>query len=380
MPLVYVLNAVLGSWLLFALMFTDYINKFHSDSFQRGVFIRILIFALIGNTADFFYLFLNGHTGVVMRYVLYGVLTGYYFFEVGAFYFIALFFDYLSFRDIERGRKIIRGIWVVFGIHALILAANLNWGFYFFIDGENRFVRGSAYTIRLVISYLPVVFIVLDLFLSLHIYKKSQVSVILLFILLTGTGATLDIVLGQGSLLIWPCFSASLLYMYFFIVRGDARIDALTGLGNRYSFEEFIEVLAKSKAKIPYAVVMIDVDRFKKINDTLGHAEGDNALRDLGVIIKSCIRQTDFAARYGGDEFVLATPAESNVERLLERIKGVIRRQNDENRRPYRLEISCGYDVFVPQNGQSIGDFMRHIDGLMYKNKAERRRAGDRIA
>jgi diguanylate cyclase (GGDEF)-like protein len=122
---------------------------------------------------------------------------------------------------------------------------------------------------------------------------------------------------------------------------------------------------------------MIDMDHFKHINDTLGHLEGDNALRDMAAIIKGCVRNSDFAARYGGDEFVLATLAENDIQRLMERIKEAMASQNEKKIRPYTLEISYGCDVFTTGGTQTIEEFLAHIDSLMYKDKAERRRASD---
>jgi diguanylate cyclase (GGDEF)-like protein len=183
-----------------------------------------------------------------------------------------------------------------------------------------------------------------------------------------------DIITGTTSL-IWPCFSSALLYAYFFIIRTDSKIDSLTGIGNRYAFNEFISKLASQSVKESYSIVMIDMDHFKEINDTLGHAEGDNALRDMAVIIKGCIRHSDFAARYGGDEFVLAAKAEYDIEKLIKRIERAMEIQNEKHMRPYTLEMSYGYDVYTAGKSRSINEFLNHVDGLMYQHKAERRRA-----
>ncbi|MDR1507746.1 MAG: GGDEF domain-containing protein [Treponema sp.] len=182
----------------------------------------------------------------------------------------------------------------------------------------------------------------------------------------------------------------------------DSKIDALTGLGNRYSFNEFISKLSSDnrggihlprrlkrrnpeppvfKRKKPaesYSIAMIDMDHFKEINDTLGHLEGDNALRDMAGIIRNCARHSDFAARYGGDEFILAARAEYDITSLLGRIQSAIDELNAKNIRPYKLQISYGYDVYTMNSGASITDFLKHVDSLMYKHKNERRRSSDR--
>jgi diguanylate cyclase (GGDEF)-like protein len=177
--------------------------------------------------------------------------------------------------------------------------------------------------------------------------------------------------------IIWPCMTAALLYCYFFIIQTDTRLDSLTGIGNRCSFNEFTDRLSRHKSGESWTIVMIDMDHFKRINDALGHQEGDNALRDMAEIIKSCVTGSDFAARYGGDEFVLATK-EKSMASLMGQIQAAINRQNEQHTRPFTIEISYGYDVFTADGARPIEEFLNHIDSLMYKQKEERRRAGDR--
>ncbi len=90
-------------------------------------------------------------------------------------------------------------------------------------------------------------------------------------------------------------------------LKSKADRDGLTGLGNRSALDEalpkFVTTARRTAANL--SAVMIDVDRFKQLNDTLGHAEGDRVLRDYAKLIRSAVREKDGAYRYGGDEFVL---------------------------------------------------------------------------
>jgi diguanylate cyclase (GGDEF)-like protein len=94
-------------------------------------------------------------------------------------------------------------------------------------------------------------------------------------------------------------------------LKQQALTDALTGLANRARFDQFMAeafAIAQSK-KQPLAILMLDVDKFKKINDSHGHPGGDQVLRVLGRLMKAVARPQDLAARYGGEELVLVLPA-----------------------------------------------------------------------
>ena len=116
-------------------------------------------------------------------------------------------------------------------------------------------------------------------------------------------------------------------------LRQQATRDALTGLFNRRMLDQFLpqEIEQCWREKTNLAVLMIDVDYFKILNDTLGHAAGDELLRNIGQIIRSSIRENDAAFRCGGDEFVVVLPetgetaASSFAERFQSLVKGLAR-------------------------------------------------------
>ena len=90
----------------------------------------------------------------------------------------------------------------------------------------------------------------------------------------------------------------------------EARTDALTGCANRRAFDETSQFLHDnmSQGGTPYALIMLDVDHFKKVNDTYGHAVGDEVLRTIGRVLRNHVRGTDTVARYGGEEFAVLIP------------------------------------------------------------------------
>jgi diguanylate cyclase (GGDEF)-like protein len=364
------------------LIFLNYIRKYNTDTFQRALFLRILCLSLITLVCDFIYHLVKGDPGSGIYYLLYVTLTLFYVSQSLAFFYCFIFIDFTAIKDIQRTKKLINMVWIIALFHTIFLLINLRWPFYFFISAsDNLFFHGSKYFIRFIFGYSPILFAIGDGIISFRIFKKNQFYLIVIFVILTGIGSIIDI-LEERTVLVWPCFTTAMLYAYFFIIKSDSRIDSLTGIGNRYCFNEFIDKLSRQSGKgsnqDPYAIVMIDMDRFKEINDTLGHLEGDNALKDMAAIIKGCIRHSDFAARYGGDEFVLATRAKNDIEKLMFRIQQAIDIQNEKKIRKYRIEMSYGHDVFIAGGDRSIQEFLTHIDNLMYKQKSKRRRSSDR--
>ena len=359
----------LTSFLIITLILIDYVRKINTEAFQRFIFIQILGFALFSLACNLLNSFavksLAGRAGAAaLLFITLNVL--YYGFQVLSFFFITVLIDYNIRRDKTRSGKIIVIAWTMTGFYVLLLFAFNQYSFY----------------INTVFRIMPLLIIIIDIFLSLKSFLKQHLHLLLIFWSSIITGFLLDCIPGADKL-IWPCYSAALLYVYFLIITSDSKLDILTGIGNRHAFNEFFMELSrkgtkdKSGSERNHSIVMIDIDNFKKINDVLGHAEGDNALRDMAAIITRCIRHSDFAVRYGGDEFVLAVPAEYDVEKVMDRIQEALNFQNSKKIRPYTLEMSYGYDVYIPGKYKSMDEFLSHVDSLMYKQKEEHRRQRD---
>jgi len=105
----------------------------------------------------------------------------------------------------------------------------------------------------------------------------------------------------------------------------EARTDSLTGIGNRKAFDERLQELSALHQRhgTPFSIVLIDVDNLKSVNDRQGHAAGDVLLQELARSLRDSIRESDFAARIGGDEFGLLLPqtAAAGAEVLITRLR-----------------------------------------------------------
>ncbi|MDR1894145.1 MAG: GGDEF domain-containing protein [Spirochaetales bacterium] len=360
--------------MILGIILIDYSFKYNTDHFQRLLFLSVLWLILVPLLMDFIYVLLHGRPGKGINTLLWTTNLLYYLFQAASLYAILLFMDYSTYKNARRTRRFFYFVLAFNVLHFIILIFNFNRGFYYSITETNYFRMGDRHYIRLIIAYSILAAGSIDVLLSDKLFDLKHLRLFLFILIVLAGSATLSYFI-DTIIIFWPFIMAGLLYVYFFIIRSDARIDSLTGIANRYSLNEFIETFTRSSSKKTYAFVFFDLDHFKHINDAYGHQEGDNALKDFAQILKKSVRKSDFAARYGGDEFVIAARAKSDVTGLIKRIQDEVQLYNETSGKPYRLEVSCGHDLFTNQDGLSIEDFLNHIDSLMYKNKAERRRA-----
>jgi diguanylate cyclase (GGDEF)-like protein len=167
------------------------------------------------------------------------------------------------------------------------------------------------------------------------------------------------------------------------VVRRHARLrvltvtDPLTGLYNRRGFFLLAEhqwQLALRK-KSSFLLLYIDIDRFKEINDTFGHKEGDKALQDVAAALRECFRTTDILVRLGGDEFALTTDVPPDSPKMLEeRLVNAVQQITNKTGRPYQISLSIGILRCDDSLGAlSIEDLLARADALMYEQKRERK-------
>jgi diguanylate cyclase (GGDEF)-like protein len=155
----------------------------------------------------------------------------------------------------------------------------------------------------------------------------------------------------------------------------DAQHDSLTGLANRVLFNSRLELALASKQRYVesnFAVIFIDLDRFKQINDSLGHMAGDLFLKEVSVRISSCIRGHDLLARLGGDEFVVLFDnyeSPNDVEEISARIISSIAKPfNIENKDMYS-GASIGI-AYIESGYQTADEVLRDADAAMYQAKS----------
>ena len=160
-------------------------------------------------------------------------------------------------------------------------------------------------------------------------------------------------------------------------IRQLAYYDALTGVPNRRLLEDRLEhaIRHAHRKEMLLAVMFMDLDRFKEVNDTLGHAVGDDLLLQFTTRVKDCLREDDTLARLGGDEFIVLLP---EMERLSD-VFAVADRLIEANKRPYQIngnQINVGSSIGIslyPEDGTTVQELINGADIAMYRAKREGR-------
>jgi diguanylate cyclase (GGDEF)-like protein len=162
-------------------------------------------------------------------------------------------------------------------------------------------------------------------------------------------------------------------------IRQLAVLDELTGLYNRRGFNSLNpDVIEKAKATGQRGFLCyFDLDRFKQINDVLGHAKGDEALKEFSANIQSVFRKDVLLVRLGGDEFVAmgVEQHEGQAEQALQSLTVLLSVRNSQPGCPFILESSAGITYFDQRGPHAIEELSAAADAALYQNKESRRRA-----
>jgi diguanylate cyclase (GGDEF)-like protein len=152
--------------------------------------------------------------------------------------------------------------------------------------------------------------------------------------------------------------------------------DELTGLYNRRGFITLSEQQLKiaERTKKDMLLFFADLDRMKRINDTLGHQEGDKALIEITTILKEVFRESDIIGRIGGDEFAILAIDTTDETRdvLTMRLYNTLDNYNRPEGRNYQISLSIGIAHYNPETPSTLDELMAQADTLMYEEKRDK--------
>lgn len=292
---------------------------------------------------------------------------------------------YLQIFPQGDGSRAGRGWWramIVFdAVNAAVTLSTGLTGWTFFFDAQHVYHRGPFYQLSMAVMFAMA--LVAEAFV---VFYRKQIDRRLFFALFFFLfppliGGVLQAVL-YGLPYTLMGVVLSLLIVFVYSQNCNMNLDYLTGAYNRRWLDIHMQeaVDACRDDGRPFAAIMLDLDNFKSINDTHGHAVGDTALQTSVRLLLQCLRSSDCVARYGGDEFcvLLQSVSMQDLESIVDRIRDRLDNFNHSGRAPYLLRFSMGYSVYDPASGWNAEDFTKEIDRRMYEDKRTNHREGIR--
>jgi diguanylate cyclase (GGDEF)-like protein len=292
--------------------------------------------------------------------------------------FYMLYTDYQVFHDRMRLKRLCRILAAYVVLDQAFMLSSIWTGWGFAIDGANRYGHGPYIAFHTFSGYAVLAYTCVFVIKHRKRVDSRHLATLLTFGLPPVLAAAIQ---GNspGLSLTWNGMTLSMLLLYMNIQDKHLETDALTGTYNRRRLDSLVEDKIRSSARgKAFSAILIDLDDFKRINDSFGHGTGDDALLDAVGLLKSCLRHGDMISRYGGDEFLILLDigSPSVLEEAAERIRTCFERFNRGKSKPYRLQFSMGYAVYDMSSGMDPEQFIRHIDTLMYENKRRKAAGG----
>jgi len=158
-------------------------------------------------------------------------------------------------------------------------------------------------------------------------------------------------------------------------IKLESNKDPLTGLHNRkflFNYIEKIWIKENRRENFSFALIFIDLDNFKPINDNFGHEEGDKILKEVASILKENFRKSDFIIRYGGDEFIILIDLQNDHISNIKKIIDSLRKRIEDKLNKYNLSFSYGIAIY-PKDAKNLSTLLKKADTRMYEEKKKRK-------
>lgn len=355
-------------------LLTLYIIKNHSFSDNSTkLFIAVLASTSIVNLVDILGWVFNGIDSSIAYYLNWISNATLYCIEYIPGFFWLLYFDYKIIDDYKGTKKRAKYYFITEIVILFVVFFSLRSGRLFTITPDNIYHRSNGIYLVVVLQYTQYIIGLVLLFMHRRNINSDIMASILVYLFLPIVATILQIQF-YGLTLIWPMFTLANMIAFIFLEKDGMLRDPLTGIYTRGVFEQ--KVLNHIKQKRAFTLVMIDMDKFKYINDTLGHQAGDEALIELVDLISAVKRKTDMLCRYGGDEFMILVGSQDAKagNRVRERIEDMLDTRNAITDKGYELQMSLGV-LYVPKdNTLSQQEILEKVDQKMYEEKMEHRK------
>ncbi len=254
----------------------------------------------------------------------------------------------------------------------LMVVVNLFTPIFFGVDENNVYYRGKWFILTYVVTYF---YLVWGMVAAYFVRQKEDKYVFLpaiTFLIPISIASILQFVF-QGISLLWVGGSIGLMSAYMSLQDERAAIDPLSGVFTRHYMNQYLDMQCKKSGDNRISGIMLDIDKFKSINDQYGHLIGDEVIRKFGGLLRRAVNGRGIVFRYAGDEFVVVVVNRSKEEmlKLISDIHGGMEKVNAEDN-VYKIACSLGYATYVP--GEKTSHFLKRMDDAMYTNKNNKKR------
>lgn len=348
-------------------------RKSYGENQKRNRFFFMLIWTNIGLLFFDTLLMIFGTSIDGVQALIYrGFVLIYFLFQILIVILWGFYIDYHL-----NGKVTIHPVVKFIAIPSVLVMVTLSvmslFGDYLFqFDADGIYQRGALIWVFPIFSLLVFAFTIVKILEHQKSMPKSDLFTLLVFPIAPMVAALLQLIESQYQL-IWPSMTVSILILYVYVQSKVSSTDPLTGVYNRLEYEHRIgQILHQRSISKTVGSILIDIDDLKKINDENSHSAGDNALLEIGGILRRSVRKNDQVFRIGGDEFFILVDTDNEdilsdiMARIIDQLKYV-----NQYRKDIQLNLSYGYGVFIPSKYATFYDFFDEIDKKMYQYKMD---------
>ncbi|WP_240837960.1 GGDEF domain-containing protein [Acidaminobacter sp. JC074] len=360
----------------FGLLLFVYFNtrRWTKENNSSRLFKYVIIAMLFNLTLDFFgwYMILASTQGDFARHLNFYLNTFIYATLALPLTFWIIYIDYKIYHDKVRLKK--RLIYYFSPTILLVVLSLINLFVHviFRIDSSGVYHRGPLFYLVVLIMYMVPVWSVVMVYRNRRTVSTRLIESILMFWIIPILAAIFQLFF-YGWMITWPVFCVVTVFVYILVEKDAMLKDNLTQLDSRRVFEDKAKELIKRR--VPFCLMIIDLNDFKSINDKYGHLEGDSALKGFASILKVSVKGSDILCRYGGDEFIALLPSDSirAAEKVASRLESRLEDYNQKRLKDYTISISSGYRFYAHYEYLDLKAMLSQVDEHMYKNKENSR-------
>lgn len=337
---------------------------------NKKLWLVSLVCAFFVQTLDIATWALSGVAGEEIRIISYFTNCLYFVFSVAFCFVMSAFLEY-NINYSEKAYNFLKKVFIpLLILNCIITLLSIPFGLYFFLDQNNNYIRGPLNFVSACLGFFSLFFVYLRIILIYKEESKNLKSVLTIGLLIPLAFNILQVTNISPVPVLFPSVTLSVLFFYLFLISNSLNIDYLTGLQNKRGINRFFDNLPNIISSY-LAVIFIDLNDFKTINDVYGHKEGDLAIVTFSKIITKVTRKNDLAARIGADEFLITVIVnnEEELKLIIRRIETELDLCNKILNKPYNLSMSCGSIIVNPNIPFDKDKIISDADRIMYKQK-----------